>query len=237
MAGRCTSPAIRAWPSSIRDRATPRDQHARGANPWWIALSPDGRTLAVAVSPTWPSFSISGAIVLLMRTHSSFVARWPRSRASRSRRSPSARTVGSWPTAAAMARRGSSMWRSGEQLVSAPRSHHRHLSGRVLAGRARRRAAAGDGRAYDLGRRRRPEAGRYPPTASARSTTAGRTSIWFPDWPGGDAGVPHGPYTNKQVIETFSSVTGERLSPPLVVGPTSNFVRLSLDGRSALSDQ
>ena len=37
------------------------------------------------------------------------------------------------------------------------------------------------------------------------------------------------------MIETFSSVTGKRLSPPLVVGPTSNFVRLSLDGRSALS--
>ncbi len=207
-----------------------------GANTWWIALSPDGNTLAVAVSPTWPSFSMSGEIVLL----NAHTLKLERTLAQV--KGVAFQTLAFSPDGRELAYGGSDGSAgifdvaSGEQLVSLP-GHTTDIYEVAFSPDGRHVVtAAGDGRALIW----RANSGELLaiPTDGFSTLYNGwqNVDLSFQTGQVDMRGVPiSGPYTNKQVTETFSSVTGKRLSPPLVVGPTSNFVRLSLDGRSALS--
>jgi len=204
-------------------------------NPWWIALSPDGRTLAVAVSPIWPSFSMSGSIELLdartlklerVLAHVSGVA---------------FQTIAFSPNGRWLAFGGSDGSAgifdvpTGEKLVTFP-GHTTDIYQVAFSPDGRNViTAAGDGRAF-VWRATGPEEASIPTdgfdtrfngwqTADLRFQS-GRVLARF---------VPRdGPNQGKEVIETYS-VDGARVGTPFVIGPASDFTRLSLDGNVALA--
>ena len=206
-----------------------------GQNPWWIALSPNGKTLAVAVSPIWPSFSMSGAIELLnartlrlRRTLATVkgVALQTIAFSSDGRELAYGRSDG-----------GAGIFdvQTGEQLVTLPGHTTDIYQVAFSPDGSRVVTAAGDGRAY-IWRATGPWEESIPTngfstkydgwqTADLRFE-AGRVLARFVPLTEPDAG--------REVIETYAT-DGRQLSPPLVLGPASDFVRLSLDGNVALS--
>lgn len=206
-----------------------------GQNTWWIALSPDGTTLAAAVSPTWPSFSMSGQIVLLD-------AHTLQLRGTLARvKGVAFQTLDFSPDGRGLAFGGSDGSAgifdvgSGERLLSLP-GHTTDIyqvlyspDGHTVV------TAAGDGRAY-IWRANGGERIAIPTDGFSTQYNGWQTiDLRFQEGQVLARFVPiSGPNRHSEVIETYT-VSGKQAAPPLVVGPTSNFVRLSLNGRVALS--